>query len=63
MNKEGKSILKVGSLVKESYTTNKVLKLEENEQVIGIKAFTVRDPANRCHGSLYSLQFKIAKFI
>ncbi len=43
--------------------TTKFFKVEENEQVIGIKAETRSDPANTSHGTLYNLQFKIAKLI
>jgi hypothetical protein len=60
LNKEGRSVLKVGAF---DGPTTKVFKLDENEQVIGIKEQTDIDPANPNHGRLYNLQFKIAKFI
>ena len=41
LNKEGKTVLKVGNST--GYTT-KVFKVEENEQVIGIKALTNTEP-------------------
>jgi hypothetical protein len=40
--------------------TDKVFRVGENEQVIGIKALTVKDPTDINHGSLYNLQLKIA---
>ncbi len=60
MNKEGETVLKVGYLAE---CTPKVFKVEENEQVISIKAFTVQAESNPLHGSLINLKFKIAKFI
>jgi hypothetical protein len=60
LNKEGRSILTVGGL---DGTTTKVFDIEENEQVIGIKAPTKKDPASLNHGAPYNLQFKIAKLI
>ena len=53
--------MKIGELFVEDIT--KVFKVEENEQVIGIKAQTRSDPTHENHGTLYNLQFKIAKFI
>ena len=41
----------------------RVFEVEENEQVIGIKAQTYRDPTKSNHGQLSNLQFKIAKLI
>ena len=59
LNKEGKSLLKVGDF---NHKT-KVFEVEENEQVIGIKAHTPSDPTDPCHGCLINLQFKIGKLI
>ena len=42
--------------------TSKVFEVEENEQVIGIKAHT-GDPTGGDHGCLVNLQFKIGKLI
>ena len=58
LNKEGKSLLKVGLF---NGDTTKVFKVEESEQVIGIKAHTRSDPTFSNHGSLFNLQFKISK--
>jgi hypothetical protein len=60
LNKEGESILLYGIF---DGVFNKEFSVEDNEQVIGIKAQTVENPASRCHGMLYNLQFKIAKLI
>jgi hypothetical protein len=60
LSKEGRTFLLVGDSA--GYTT-KVFEVEENEQVIGIKALTVTAPAHVNHGSLVNLQFKIAKVI
>ena len=60
LNKEGKSILKIGEFKNENI---KVSSLEENKRVIAIKAQTRRDPTLFDHGSLYNLTFKIAKLI
>ncbi len=53
-SKEGKSILTVG----EFCGSRKVVDVGEDEQVVGIKAQT---PTHMNHGSLYNLQFQIAK--
>ena len=58
LNKEGKSLLKVGRF-DEDYTT-KVFEVEEDEQVIGIKTQIVAGSKNH---SMYNLQFKIGKLI
>ena len=65
LNKEGKSLLKVGRFNGDFFgkVTTKVFEVEENEQVIGIKAYTRRDPTHYAHGCLRNLQFKIAKLI
>ena len=56
LNKEGKSLLKVGNF-DGRYT--EVFEVEENEQVIGIKAQNdIYNPS-----PLLNLQFKIAKLI
>ena len=60
LSKEGKTVLLVG---KSAGHTTKVFKVEENEQVIGIKAFNVPEQIHVNHGSLVNLQFKIAKII
>ena len=60
LNKEGKSLLKAGLC--NGYIT-KVFEVNEDEQVIGIKAHTVRDPKEAYHGSLLNLRFKIGKTI
>ena len=57
MNKEGKSLLKAGKFFVLEIT--RVFEVEENEQVIGIKAHTDSDG----NGRLYNLQFKIGKLI
>jgi hypothetical protein len=59
-DKEGKPIFQVGSHYGQY---GQLCSIKENEKVIGIKALTVRDPDNLNHGSLYNLQFKIAKLI
>ena len=59
LNKEGKSILKIGKF--DGHI--KVFSLEENERVIGIKAQTGRDPTLSIHGALFNLTFKISKLI
>ncbi len=53
---QGNSVYKVGDFG----GTDVVFRVEDNEQVIGIKALTVRDPSDINHGSLYNLQLKIA---
>ena len=58
LNKQGKSIFKVGSFTGD---ISKVSKVEDNEHVIGIKAQIRKDPTSNNHGKLYNLQFKIAK--
>jgi hypothetical protein len=57
LNKQGKSILKVGPFTGD---ITKVAKVEENENVIGIKAQIRKDPTSNNHGKLYNLQFIIA---
>ncbi len=59
LNKEGRTVLLVGN---SAGCTTKVFKVEENEQVIGIKALTAKK--NKfILGSLFNQQFKIAKII
>jgi hypothetical protein len=60
LNKEGISILKTGNFD----GIMQVFKIEDNEQVIGIKAKTKRDTADKKnYGRLYNLQFQIVKLI
>ena len=51
--------MRVGSFVKRD---TEEFEVEENEQVIGIKAYT-GDPTSIRHGGLHNLQFKIGKLI
>ena len=60
LSKEGKSILNVGHF---DGTYSKQFKVADDECVIGIKAKTMGDSARSNHGSLYNLQFKIAKLL
>ncbi len=60
LDKNGRSLLSVGCFDR-PYTDE--ISIEDNEQVIGIKALTVRDPASNIHGALYNLQFKLAKLL
>ena len=52
---------RIRNVSSKSYTEE--LDVEENEQVIGIKAQTWSDPTGRGLGCLQNLQFKIGKLI